>query len=395
MSLFTKRQTAPAITKRSGNLEQLFSAMINGNLASGGGTPSENEANRVMAVWRCQQMIAEIVAGLPVDEFRRRAGKQTQVDESEFVRSPSALVEAEEWRTQLMLSALTHGNAITLTTALGPNGSALKAETVPWSKTGIRQPNGFLSPPEYRIASQLQDTNKIGHMRAYGPRSGEVCGLSPIHFARDSINLSLAVRKFGQNWYDSNGHPTTLLSTEQKIDDTDAAKAKARFRAATTDDHIAVMGNGWKLESVQIAPDDALFLGATNATAIEICGYYGIPGELLGYAPLGGKSITYANAEQRAIDILVYTLQWWVARLERFISRFLPPDRFVKVNLGAFLRSDALTRWIIHEKSVRLGARSIDEVREFEDEEPLPDGTGNQFLWPPHTASASPDQPKP
>jgi hypothetical protein len=198
----------------------------------------------------------------------------------------------------------------------------------------------------------------------------------------------MAVREFGANWYESGGHPTTALVTEQSISNDDATAAKERFREATRDDHIAVLGNGWELQSVQVSPDDALFLAATNATGVDICGYHGIHPTMLGYAPPAGGTITYQNGEQRMLDMLVTTLQWWFARVERCITGQIRPDRYVKINLDALLRSDAATRWKIHDMRLRHGSTTVNRVLNLEDEEGIgPDG--DRYVWPPAGVPAS------
>ena len=340
---------------------------------------------QLMAMWRCRHLIADIVAGLPIHQYRTEGNTRRPVPLSPFVASPSNLVEPEEWRYQMALEAAGHGNGIALVTKFSSTGWPEKAETVAWQDVQVRQPGGAFAAPVYKIAGEVIDPERVLHMRAFGPRAGSVFGMSPIAYAAQTIGLGLAVRDFGANWYESGGHPTTLLSTDADIDDIEALRAKEKFRQATRDDHIAVMGNAWDLKSVQVAPDDALFLAATNATAIDICGYYGIPGELLGYAT-AGSSVTYANREQRAIDLLVFTIQWWIGRMEKLISRQLPRQQFVKIEVDALLRSDAETRWKIHDLAVKLGARNIDRVRELEDEPPLPDGAGQVYLLPSNAA---------
>lgn len=386
MSLFRRavaeRRSAPT----------LFDAALRVGGASGAtraGLVSGAESERLMAVWRCQQMLTDITAGLPVEVFTRRSGRQVRVDEALFVSDPSSTVDAVEWRGQMVLSALAHGNGLAIITDLLPSGWPRRAETVPWSMVRVRQER-LMGPVEYLVDGRVVDADRVIHLRAFGPRAGEVCGVSPITAARESIRLGLAVRGFGQNWYDSGGHPTTVLSTDQGITATQAREAKDALRAATMDDHVAAIGNGWKLQSVQVAPDDALFLAASNATAVDICGYYGVPASFLGFAP-GGSSVTYANQEQRSIELLVYTLQWWFGRLERLLGRQLPAGQFCRINADALLRTDAATRWRIHDLAVRLGARSIDEVRRFEDEGPLQNGAGSRFLWPPNAAQTAPN----
>jgi len=336
-----------------------------------------------MAVWRCKHLLADLVSGLPMDQFRgAHGGERKRMPQSEFVRTPSDLIEQDEWCYSMMLSALDCGNGYAFVTKFGSDGLARRAEVVPPEEMTVRQ-DGFLAPPSYKICGKPVDTDKVLHLRAFGPKPGTVMGMSPIQAMGPTVALGLAVREFGSSWYAGGGHPTSLLSTAADISDGQANDAKEKFRTATTGDHVAVLGNGWQLQAVQQHPSDALFLNATNATTIDICGYYGVPPEFLGYANSGSGSVTYANREQRILDLLTMTVGWWVGRIERLISRQIPQPQFVKKNVDELLRSDAATRWSIHKIAVEMGAASNDEVRHIEDEEAIPDGKGARYLWPP------------
>jgi HK97 family phage portal protein len=355
---------------------------------------NNDTANQTAAVWRCRNLIADVCAGLPVDEYETLAdGKLVPLRDlrqsTPFLTDPSLFVGPEEFRWQLVYDAVSGGNGYAFVTDWDRvTGRIARAESVSARDVSVDR-KGALATPEYKIGGEKVDLERVLHLRAFGPRPGSVLGMNPIEYARTTIGLGMAVRAFGAKWYEKGGQPVAALVTEQKIDDDDAKRAKAALREATMDDPLAVLGNGWDLKSLNIAPDDALFLAATNATSVDICAYHGLPPEMLGYAG-EGSSLTYANREQRAIDLLTWTLQWWFRRLERVLSRAIPPGRSVRVNDDDLLRSDALTRWQVHEKAVKLGARNNDEVREIEGEAPLPNGIGQQFIWPP-VGGPSPD----
>lgn len=361
-------------------------AIRSGYTAAGVAVNSDT-AMRHMAVWRCKHLLSDLVAGLPIDQFREVNKTRKQMPQSEFVRTPSDLIEQDEWCYALMLSALDCGNGFALITKFGTDGLPRRSEVIPHQEVTVTQ-KGFLAPPSYKIGNKDVDSDKILHLRAFGPAPGSVMGMSPIRAMAPTVGLGLAVREFGSSWYQGGGHPTTALMTDQTISGEQAREAKEQFRQATTGDHITALGNGWKLESIQQDPSDALFLNATNATTVDICGYYGVPPEFLGYANQGAGSVTYANREQRILDLLTLTVGWWVGRIERLISRQIPQPQFVKKNVDALLRSDAATRWQIHKTAVGIGAHSPNDVRRLEDEEPREGG--DEYVIP---VGSGPDQP--
>ena len=391
MKLFaaTERRAATTAT-------DLLQAARDGRLG-GGGTAGQivtnDTSNRLMAVWRCRHLIADMVAGCPIDEYTRDGAERNEVlDVSPFIASPSEFVDPEGWRYQLVLGAVSTGNGVAYATKFDSRGFVEKAEVVPADEWSCSQPGGFLSPPVWKIGRKVVDPDAVIHLSAFGPMPGSVLGMNPIQYARQTIGLGLAVREYGANWYQSGGHPTTALVTEQELKDGDALAAKESFREATLNDHVVALGNGWKLESLSIAPDDALVLAATNATGVDICGYHGIHPTMLGYAPPAGGTLTYQNGEQRMLDMMVTTMQWWFGRLERCLTRQLRPPRYIKVNADALLRVDTLTRWKIHDLRLRNGTANRNEVRAREDETSLGE-LGDEYVWPPSGVPAPLDPP--
>ena len=385
MSLLRERRVANLTAA-----QLIAEASGRGGRSTAGQVVTPTTSMQLMAVWRCQHLLADIVAGLPLHQFRERPdGSHERVPKSDFVARPSNYVDDHEWRYQLMLSALGVGNSYGYITEFDPGFRfAAKAEVLAPGDVSVWR-RGSLDSPRYRVNGKEVDPARIMHMRAFGPTPGSVLGLAPLEYMRQTVGLGLAVKNYGATWYEFGGHPTGLLTNDNEIDATDAEIAKERFRDATSNDHLAVIGKGWKYDALQVTPEAALFLAGTNATAVDICGYYGVPAEMLGYA-VTGPGVTYANREQRALDLLVWTVQWWVGRVERLISLQTPTPDFVKINVDAILRSDLMTRYKSYDIGVRGGWLKRKEPRQLEDLDPLPSEEGEMTLWPPG-ATAPPD----
>ena len=105
------------------------------------------------------------------------------------------------------------------------------------------------------------------------------------------------------------------------------------------------------------------------ADAARIIGV-GIP-ELLGLAT--GDSDTYKNREQVSLDLLTYTLDPWLVKIETMISAMLPNPHVVRFNRNALLRTDLVQRYAAYRTS--LGPTepfaTVNEVRALEDLPPV------------------------
>lgn len=88
-----------------------------------------------------------------------------------------------------------------------------------------------------------------------------------------------------------------------------------------------------------------------------------------------------ANLEESNLDYLTTTQLGWIVMWEQEANRKLltPQERldgyYVELNMSAFLRGNSVARADVHTKMFRLG-KSINEIRQDENEDPIPDEMG-------------------
>ena len=342
---------------------------------------TDDRALHVAAFWACTQLLTRNVATLPVDAYRRTPGRRVEIDpQPSLVSSPSALVSRSTWVGQIMMSLLLRGNAFGLVTQLGADGWPTKIEIVHPDRVRIHQ-DSPLSPPVYLYENQEVPAGMMVHISS-GNGPGSIVGMSPVTYAAWTLGLSIGSLEYGSQLMNGGGHPTSILTTDQNIDDDQAKRAKTRFKEATEVDKLALLGNGWKYTAVQISPLEAQLLETRQFSAVEICQFMGVPPEKIS-AAMSGTSVTYANREQRQQDYLSDALMWWLTRIEEAWSSWLPRAQVVKFNVAALLRPDADTSSKIIDRKLRNGTMNADEARALDDNPPLPNHQGELFLWPP------------
>jgi len=357
------------------------------------GVPVDDEsAMRLGAVWACVDLLAEIVSTLPVDEYRRsEGGPPVPVASSRLITDPAGDGSGfEVWCRQVMDSLLLRGNAFGLVEDLGddlwPNQiSVLHPDRISTKRVGTIGP-----------VTWLLDNQEIGawpsgplwHLPVYNI-PGTPVGRSPIKYAQDTIGLGIATRKFGAQWFGDGAHPTAVIESEHEISQPDAEVIKERLMATMYDNRRPlVLGAGAKLNSIQVNPNESQFLETAQANVADVARFFRVPPEMI-----GGKAadnLTYANQEQRGIAFLTYTLNPWLVRLERALSRLRPRGRFVKFNADAMLRVDLKTRYEAHVLAVRGGIATPNERRLLEDM--APQAGADELLWPPFATSESPPE---
>jgi phage portal protein BeeE len=90
-----------------------------------------------------------------------------------------------------------------------------------------------------------------------------------------------------------------------------------------------------------------------------------------------GASLTYANREQDVQNLLTTTLNLPIVVMQETLTSLIPNPQFVRFNTAALLRSDLETRYRSYETALRAGFMTVDEVRQLEDRQPLPEGQQN------------------
>jgi HK97 family phage portal protein len=349
---------------------------------------NDDQALRLSAVWRCVDLICELVSTLPLDEYRKVGGAAPeQLSPSMLLSDPAGDgYGAEVWLRQVMMSGLLRGNVFGFITDIGEDFWPRHVEVLHPDRVGLRREKNQ-GPVAWLLDNKPIERWPAGplwHVPVY-PTPGSPIGLSPIRYAAETVGLGLAVQRFGSQWFGGGAHPTSILKGEDVIDEEQAKILKARILAATRDNREPlVLGGGFTLDSIQVSPDESQFLETIKATADDIAGFFfrRPPGE--------GGQVTYANVEARSLDLLTYTLNGWLVRLERALSRLLPRGRFVKFNADALLRVALKDRYEAHALALRSGLSNQDERRALEDLAPLPNGEGQKFNWPPF-ATKGPD----
>jgi HK97 family phage portal protein len=346
---------------------------------------NEDQAMRLSAVWRCADLICELVSTLPLDEYRKvGSSAPEQLAPSMLLSDPAGDgYGAEVWLRQVMMSGLLRGNIFGFITDIGEDFWPRHVEALHPDRVSLRREKN-MGPVSWLLDNKPIERWPAGplwHVPVY-PTPGTPLGLSPIRYAAETVGLGLAVQRFGAQWFGDGAHPTSILKGEDVIDEEQAKILKARILAATRDNREPlVLGGGFTLDSIQVSPDESQFLETIKATADDIAGFFfrRPPGE--------GGQVTYANVEARSLDLLTYTLNGWLVRLERAMSRL-----FVKFNADALLRVDLKTRYEAHVLAVRGGFATPNERRAIEDLDPHAGEHADELLWPPFATSETPPE---
>jgi HK97 family phage portal protein len=326
-----------------------------------------------VAIWSAVDLIASLGSVLPVDVYEGTGTSQREVPKPKILEDPSGEgYGLADWTYQYLMSILLRGNTNGRVADRDRLGNPTQIVLFhPDEVQGWRDLKSGL--PQWRVYGESVPNEEMWHQRAYTV-PGRLMGLSPIAHHATTIGQGIAAARFGQQWFEDGAHPSGILSNEQALKPEQARTAKERFMAALRGTREpVVLGQGWKFQAIQVNPEESQFLETQKYTAAECARIYG-PGvaEILGYET--GGSMTYANVEQQGLNLLTYALDRWLVRTEHMFTALLPPGQFVKINRAALTRTDLLTRYKAHALSLQNKWAVPNEVRQIEDQPPVPWG---------------------
>jgi HK97 family phage portal protein len=327
-----------------------------------------DQALKHSAVWACTRLLGDTVSTLPVDVYRR--GERNPLPElPPLLRQPAAGMTLNDWLYAVMAALLLRGNCYgQIVDRAGAGLLPAQVELLADERVGV-QANGRVI---WRIDGQEVDPASIWHVKAY-TAPGQLLGLSPVAYAKQTIGVGLAAERYGARWFGDQAIPSGVLTSDQRLGQEAADGLKARWKQAHQGRReIAVLGSGARFQPVSISPEESQFLGTLDAGVNAIARIYGIPPEMIGGTTAGHEA--YSSPEMRSLDLLTWTIRPWLVRLENAISALLPATQRARFNAGGMVRASLRDRYEAHKVAIEAGFLTVNEVRELEDRGPLPEG---------------------
>jgi len=340
------------------------------------GAPQTFEGSlQVIAVRSAVDLLASLATELPFGVYSGTEAARRKWQTPGNLLDPAGDGHGvEDWGYQLLTSWLLRGNGYGDVLAGDPLGRLEQVALFHPDRVG-----GWDDPSTGKITwtvdgSQADDKIRMLHTRV-NPVPGTTLGLSPVTVHAAELGLAVSSLRFGQQWFADGAHPTGVLTnTETEVNKEQADTAKKRFLAALRGRREPlVLGKGWKWDAIQVNPNESQFLETRGYSAAECCRIFGPAiAETLGYETK--QKMTYSNRVDRAQDFLTLSLDRWLRRYERLLSRFLPVSRYVHIERDHLLIMNLLERYNAYERAAKIGLRTLNDMRGKEHLPPVPWG---------------------
>jgi HK97 family phage portal protein len=163
-----------------------------------------------------------------------------------------------------------------------------------------------------------------------------------------------------------NPNPQTILKNSGVALPKDRVAALVAAFKNRTSKAVTFLNGDVSIETVGYDPKNLQLNEARGYLALELCRAAGLPAYFASAEP---NSFTYSNAVSERRSLVDYSLRPLMTCIEQrmSLSDFTPLGQEVKFDLDDFLRGNPMERAQVYEILNRIGAMSIEEIREEED----------------------------
>lgn len=217
-------------------------------------------------------------------------------------------------------------------------------------------------------------------------------GYSVITMARESIGLGIAAEDFGSRFFGQGAHPGMVAKHPGRL----GAEAHESLEKSLQKNYeglghahrMMLLEEGMTLEKIGFPQKDSQYLETREFQITEIARWFNLPPHVLKDL----SRATFSNIESQAQELVKYSLRPWMVRTEQhcdlqILSAEVQGTHYHKWNAEGLLRGDSAARSEFYKSLWNMGAINIDEIREKEDMNPLPDGKGNVHFIPLNTTT--------
>ena len=385
----------------SGWLIDLFGGMVTAT----GLRVGVREAMTVPAIASCVQVLSEDIAKVPLILYKRTkgGGRERAVNHPLYrmlKERPSAWMTSFMWRRLSISAACQHGNSYSrvyrdyagriVSIRPLPHG----ATTMKWSSDG--EPFFDINIGGQRETSlSFRDVIHFPYRATQdGCANGGLTGQSPIAMHREAIALAVATERFGAKYFANGARPSAVLELDGKLpNDEVAARIRSgieRTMSGVDNAHrIAILEHGMKLKEVSSNNDQSQFSEIREFQAEEMARLYRVPPHKIGLL----RRSTFSNIEHQAIEYVTDAVVPLASSSEQQLSIALlteseQEDYFIELELDGLLRGDIQSRYRVYSMGRQWGWLNVDEIREMENRNALPDNAGKEYLKPLNMAKA-------
>ena len=335
------------------------------------------------AVWASVRIISETIAALPWHVHRRIDRGNELMDSSDLDYILHTQANGEQSAFSFRETILSH-------TLLWGNGYAeieRNNRGEPWGLWNItpdqvtpdRTADGSVF---YVIAGRASiPASNMYHLKGLG--FDGLVGYSVINHAARTVGLGLALDTMAASTFANGGAPGVIIHEKEGGKGLSPegvqnllASFEKRFKGPNNAAKVMYLDGGKTVEKLELPLAAMQFLESRKFQIQEIARWFRVPPHKL--ADL--ERATFSNIEHQSLEFVTDTLVPWISRLEteaqiKLIGRNNRANRvYTKINVSGLLRGDIKSRYEAYGVGRDKGWLSANDIRAFEDMNPVAGG---------------------
>ena len=321
-------------------------------------TASRASAMAVPTIARGRNILCSL-ATLPLEQYLKTDG--SHVEPNRVINQPDQRVPGSAIYSFIAEDLLFHGVAYGQILSMYADGRIQE-----WTRISVDRVIPKLNPLGTQIVGYEVDNIQV-------PPSGVGSlvvfnGLDEgfLNRAGRTIRAAIALENAAEQFAKEPVPMMVLKSNGTNLTSERISKLLESWRVARTNRSTAFLNADVELQAMGIDPSKLQLNEARQYVALELCRALNIPAF---FASAESTSMTYSNAINERRSLIDFGGRNILLAIEQRLSQpdFVPAGNYVRFSLDEFLRGNPLERAQVYEILNRIGAMSVDEIREEED----------------------------
>jgi len=362
-----------------------------------GAMVSEETAMRIGTVWACVRLLSWTQASLPwhIYKHMQPRGKQLATAHRNYYmlyKRPNSEQSSFTFRSTEMAHQLLWGNAYAEIEYDNDGFPVALWPLPPWRTKPLRTVKGELF---YRVTLPDGNTKNLPPYQIWhvlNLSTDGIKGLSIVSQAREALGLSIATEEFGARYFGNGTNIGGVVEHPGKLS-TNAhnslrADMQEKYEGLGRSHRLMLLEEGMKFQKIGIPPNDSQFLETRQFQVEEICRWFGVQPHLV----MDLSRATNNNIEHQGLEFVTYTMRPHAINWEQetdFKLFGIDSPYFNEFLLDGLMRGDLLSRYQAYAVARQWGWYSANDIRELENQNPLPGTQGEIYMTPLNMVDAS------
>lgn len=371
---------------------RVWEKVFGGEASASGIRVDHDQAMRFSPVWKAVAMVSQDISCIPTFVYRRTAGdgKRRAPRHPAYRllrRKANQLMTSQTWKQLTIAQAMLYGASYSY---IVRDQFANPIELLPLSPADT-YPIDLDGRMVYRTMAATKELffDRLNVFHVPGVVLDGLRGANLIEYAKDSLGRGLAAEKYSSKFFANNAMPAGVLSHPHRLTDGAIAKLRQSINAIhgglENQHRVAILEEGMTWTPLGVDAEKAQLIAALEFSVKEVARWFNIPPHRLG----DDSKTSYNSVEQENLHYHESTLTPWFCKLREEAYEKLLSERQKRLDSHtieelrvAILAADSMTRANYYSRGILDGWLSRDEVRRFENLNPIPDGEGEKFLVP-------------